>query len=88
MLGGFVKRQMKGIKMGITKTQVTVCTCDKCQKRCGESDMHIAIQLNSGHRDVGPTMLYADFELSMPYHPGKPILCRDCLMDALRGFVG
>lgn len=74
--------------MGVSTTQITVCTCDLCGSECGNGDGEIAIQVNSGDgRDVGPATINANLVFNQPYGCHKGVVCEVCKFKWLRRYI-
>ena len=63
-------------------------TCDICGMICNQEDGEINININSGDRDVGPTMLRGKLTIYSPYGHDNGDVCESCKNKWLRKYLG
>lgn len=73
--------------MGISVRTVETVTCDLCHEECKKEDGSIEIQVSSGFRDVGPSMVIGKLQVEIPYGCTKGIICSPCKMKWLSLYV-
>jgi len=73
--------------MGVEKKTITIVTCDICQRKCGENDREILIQVSAGDRDVGPAIITGDLRFTQPYGVSNGIVCKSCKLNWLDYYV-
>lgn len=72
--------------MGISKREIIEYFCDLCLKQMEMNENIIDVIINSGDRDVGPSVITAHFSLDIPYGCSNGIVCRECQIKYFRKY--